>query len=317
MVLDISSFEKPSGTRQPRNWPEYNEHLIKRGEILLYFEHLESWEEELKQMNRNKRGRPFKFPNSLIFVAKMLRFQYSIRYRQLEGFLRSLGQLLDFEVPSYSTLFKRLPEIDLTEYLPLDPPGNQLVLAIDSSGIKIDNYGDWMRHKWKDKAKSRRGWIKLHIIADTKSHRVLDFRITRDDVGDQPMFIPLVRACVVDGQDIERVLADGIYDTKMIHNYLAYLGIRPGIPPRKNASRKSGGSPARAVEVRFWDDYGEEIWKLTRQYHKRPAVERVFGAFKQVFGEKVMSKKWDRILDELRSKLRIYNWNLSGDRGLA
>jgi len=49
-----------------RNWPEYNEDLVKRGEIYLTFDFLESWERDLEELNRGKRGRKFAYPWSFI-----------------------------------------------------------------------------------------------------------------------------------------------------------------------------------------------------------------------------------------------------------
>ena len=37
-----------------RNWKEYNEALVRRGEILLDMESLDNWSKELKIMNRGK-----------------------------------------------------------------------------------------------------------------------------------------------------------------------------------------------------------------------------------------------------------------------
>jgi transposase len=311
MSLDISSLERPAGTRRPRNWHDYNEKLVQRGEIAFYFDELFSWKEELALMNKNKRGHPFVYPNTLIFIAKLLRFQFTIAYRSLEGILRSIGKWLGFEVPDFSTLFSRLDKIDLKQYLPQRPLSKDLILAVDASGIKVDNYSDWMRHKWQDKAKKRRGWIKMNIIVDIETHVAVDVQITKEDVGDQEEFIPLVQHALDLGLNLKQVLGDGIFDTKEIFNFLEAHKIEPGIPPRQNASRKSRGSAARAEEVRMFQDYGEKIWKLIRRYFHRPAVERTFSAFKQLFGETVMARKWERIVDELTSKFWILNWDLT------
>jgi len=37
-----------------RNWKEYNEALVRRGEILLDMESLDNWSKELKIMNRGR-----------------------------------------------------------------------------------------------------------------------------------------------------------------------------------------------------------------------------------------------------------------------
>lgn len=311
MSIDISNLPKPSGKRKPRDWKIINEKLVQRGEIDYYLDFLSSWDEELQEMNRNKLGRPYEYPNSLIFVGKMLRFQFSIDYRSLEGLLRTLGKLLQFQVPDFSTIWARLNTIDLRDYLPQKKYATNLVLSVDASGIKVDDYSDWMRHKWQEKAKKRRGWIKMHIIVDVETHTAINVEITKEDIGDQDEFIPLVQSALDLGLDIKQVQGDGIFDTKEIHNFLEKNELEPGIPPRKNASRKARGSAARAEEIRMFQDYGEKVWKLIRQYHLRPAVERTFSAFKQLFGDTVMARKWDRIVDELKSKFWILNWNLT------
>jgi hypothetical protein len=168
-----------------------------------------------------------------------------------------------------------------------------------------------MRHKWQDKAKKRRGWIKMHIIVDTATHVAIDVHITKEDIGDQDEFIPLVQSALDQELKVIRVLGDGIFDTREIHNYLGHKKILPGIPPRKNATTQSRGSTYRAAEVRFYKDYGENIWKLLHEYNKRPAVERTFSVFKQLFGEGVMARKWENIQHELMNKFWLLNWNLS------
>ena len=56
--------------RHDRNWKEYNEKLVQRGEILLAVESLKGWKEELKEMNFKKNGMPFLYPHSLILIGE-------------------------------------------------------------------------------------------------------------------------------------------------------------------------------------------------------------------------------------------------------
>jgi hypothetical protein len=85
--------------RVERDWKEYNEHLIQRGEILLAVESLSGWQEELQEMNRGKNGRPFRYPHSLILFLGTLRVVFSLPYRQLEGLARGLGRLISIPAP--------------------------------------------------------------------------------------------------------------------------------------------------------------------------------------------------------------------------
>ena len=74
-------------------WREYNEKLVKRGEILFNLDFLTTMEEELKEMNRGKRGRPYQFPDSLFrFLAKLCPFFQN--YRLLEGLCRKLNEVI-------------------------------------------------------------------------------------------------------------------------------------------------------------------------------------------------------------------------------
>ena len=44
------------------NWRNYNESLVKRGEVLLDFDIIDNWDNELEEMNKDKKGRKFVYP---------------------------------------------------------------------------------------------------------------------------------------------------------------------------------------------------------------------------------------------------------------
>jgi hypothetical protein len=46
------------------NWSQYNERLVRRGEILISDDVIKSWDKELAEMNNKKQGRKFLFPES-------------------------------------------------------------------------------------------------------------------------------------------------------------------------------------------------------------------------------------------------------------
>ena len=55
------------------NWPSYNRSLIRRGEILFSYDFLDIWDSELERKNKNKKGKPFTFPDSFILVIGYVR----------------------------------------------------------------------------------------------------------------------------------------------------------------------------------------------------------------------------------------------------
>ncbi|MGC8843387.1 MAG: transposase [bacterium] len=71
-------------------WRDYNESLVKRGEILISPRALRDWKKELRRMNKGKKGRPFSYPNSSMRFFGIIRVVFRLPYRQLEGIARAI-----------------------------------------------------------------------------------------------------------------------------------------------------------------------------------------------------------------------------------
>jgi hypothetical protein len=50
------------------NWSVYNQSLVKRGEILIGFDVIDNCGAELKEMNKDKVGEPFRYPNTFLLL---------------------------------------------------------------------------------------------------------------------------------------------------------------------------------------------------------------------------------------------------------
>ena len=97
-----------------RDWKRINENLVKRGSIFVDFSFLDKWDEEVKATNKVKtgrKGRKFKYPNSLFYLAGFL--HTLMGFRQIEGVLLGLSKLKKFEVPDYTTIFRRVRKLKL------------------------------------------------------------------------------------------------------------------------------------------------------------------------------------------------------------
>jgi len=289
---------------QRRNWKEYNDRLVKRGEVYISLDFLEKWDEELQKMNKGKVGRPYLYPETFIYFLGFLHIVF-LPLRQLEGFLRRLSKYIPRLKPlDYSTICKRLKKLNIE--LPRNL-GEDLIIAIDSTGMKVTNRGEWIRHKWK----TRKGWIKVHIAVDVKTKKLLALRVTDERTGDGKMLKPLVEQVKRRGGKISRVYGDGGYDSRENFNYLAGKGIEPVIKTRKNASTKARGSPSRARMVREVRKLGYEGWRDKYKYGDRWMVETFFSGVKRVFGETVRSKTIEGIFKEVEMKLIFYNMLLN------
>jgi len=51
-------------------WPIYNHSLVRRGELLLAFDIINNWDAELKEMNKDKMGEPFHYPNAFLLLLE-------------------------------------------------------------------------------------------------------------------------------------------------------------------------------------------------------------------------------------------------------
>jgi len=288
-----------------RDWCSYSEHLVSRGELLLQLSWVRSWEQELRGMNAGKRGRPFAYPRSLVKFAEQLRAALAVPLRELEGLLRALSLFLPLRAPDFSTLWHRLAqeEVEL-ERLDLRARGG-FVIAVDSTGIKVSNRGEWMREKWH----VHRGWIKVHLAVEVRSGAVVGLAVSDERAADSAFLPALVeQAETVLGGPVRRVLADGAYDTREIFDFLRRKGIEAGVRIRQGASCKSkGGTFARPLAVRERQSLGEYQWKRRYGYGMRWKVECTISAVKRILGESVRSRRPDLAFKEAKAKFVHYN----------
>jgi hypothetical protein len=286
-----------------RDWKGYNEALVKRGLILLDLDFVADWSRELKAMNERKEGARYRYPESFIKLLAVVH-AYVLPYRQLEGFMRGLSQHVDeLKAPDYTTIWWRVAKmkVDLVSTVELD---KDVTIAVDSTGIKVSNRGEWIRKKWKVK----RGFIKVHIAVDTKTKQILAIEVTREDVGDGRMLGRLVEGSAGKA-NVERVIGDGAYDSKGIFRLLSDMKIEPLIKVRKNASLKGGGCMPRKFAV--VEQLGNGNWKHEKGYGYRWMAESAFSCLKRIFGEHITSVKWSNIVNELLLKASIYNLFMS------
>ena len=75
-----------------KNWPEYDQALVKRGNITVWFEE-EFLREHWRPAANGKRGAPFEYSDIAIQTLLTLKAMFRLPYSALEGFGHSLMQL--------------------------------------------------------------------------------------------------------------------------------------------------------------------------------------------------------------------------------
>lgn len=281
------------------DWPSYNESLVRRGQVLLDFDVLDGWDHELSQMNLGKVGEPYDYPDSFIQLLGYMRVYFHLPYRQTEGLVRAHASTKVPCIPHYSTISRRINrlEIKINEKL-----GNDIVIALDSTGIKVANRGEWMRHKWH----VRKGYLKIHVAVDIKKKRILSLEVTSEEIHDGKMLKKLVDNAS-ENNDVKGVLADGMYDSNNNFRYLSKNHIKPGIKTRKNSKvRPTDNCKARTMSV-IRQQTNLKSWKHSVSYGHRWMAETVFSSMKRTFGEHVSARRFPNMIKEMFLKASLYN----------
>ncbi|HET7344540.1 MAG TPA: transposase, partial [Nitrososphaeraceae archaeon] len=124
------------------NWRIYNESLVRRGEIVLDFDVTDNWNSELNRMNDGKEGASYRYPDSFVQLLGYMRAYFHLPYRQTEGVVREhAGEKAPSSIPNYSTINRRINKLDIKIN---ERTGNDIVIVLDSTGIKVTNRGEWL-----------------------------------------------------------------------------------------------------------------------------------------------------------------------------
>ena len=285
-IAKVKEEEKKKKTQYKlKNWSEYNKALKKRGSVTLWVEEeeLNKWKESQKT---GKKGRPPVYSDELIKCMGIVRQVYKLAYRQTEGFMESIVELMGLEIaiPSYSQLCRRLRKLDVS--LGRIAKEGKVHVVIDSTGLKVYGEGEWKVRKHK--ASKRRKWCKVHLAIDEETNEVLGWEVTGGHEGDAGQLENLLAQVE---EEIEQVSADKGYDTGDCHRAIKQRNAKAVIPPKKNAveNPKKEHLVDRNEAVKRIREVGEEEWKIESNYHRRSLSETAMFRLKQIFGNRVGS----------------------------
>ena len=144
------------------NWSEYDQALAQRGSITVWISPaaIKGW----KPKPSGLRGAPHKYSDLAIETALALRLVFHLPLRQTEGFLNSLFEMMDLDLPApdHTTLSRRSKQLNVK--LRRIPTKGAIHLIVDSRGLSIVGEGEWAAAKYGKRGK--RGWKKLHLGVD-------------------------------------------------------------------------------------------------------------------------------------------------------
>lgn len=287
-----------------RNWSEYNQKLIQRGSITFLIDPKMLPNIQPKKL-KHKIGRPSEYTDTLILLLLMIKVQFRLTYRSLQGFAEStLASMLNVFIPNYTLVCKRADT--LQKVLPKLSGKKPHVILLDASGIKVYGEGEWKR-KIHGVGRPRK-WIKLHLSVDEYTQEIVAMKTTDSGTGDVSCARELVERS---GRKVKCVKADGAYDSKEFRKWVNELGGRTLIPPPKNGRylwENTDRDQAIAIIQGLGGDIkARSLWGKLTGYSSRSLVETAFSRYKRLFGSSMFSKTTDSQKVENHIKCYVLN----------
>ncbi len=295
-------MSKTKPQRRIRNWAEYNQALISRGDFSVWLpkKAVKFW----CGSKRKKLGRPQIYADAAIECVLTIRAVYRLSLRATQGLLAGLIRDLNLNIPcpNYTTLCRRAKSIQISPKVRQPGP---LQLVFDASGLKVYGSGEW--RQLKKMIAKRRGWRKIHIGLDAVTQRVVVLGVSGKEMGDGQM-LPNLLGIVKD--EVDEVLGDGAYDTFECYQAIQAKGALAVIPPRKGARLRDDLALASRNDAihRIWHQKrGKRRWKEEVGYHRRSLVETLFSRWKGILGPDLRSRRPDTQQTECVIKAAILN----------
>lgn len=291
-----------------RNWKDYNEALVQRGSITVWFDEaaISQWHSVART---KRRGRPAVYTDIAIQCALTLREIYHLPLRGTEGFIRSLiHQLgLPLKAPDYTTLCLRQKTLTVSLPTAYRKSSQRLHIVVDSTGLKVFGEGEWKvrQHGYT----KRRTWRKVHLAVNAQTQEIESAVITTNDFKDSELLPDLLEP--IDGQ-INQVSGDGGYDSHANYQLLADKNITAAIPTRRDSRTAQHGNshlPAipRDKVVRDIRKWGRKAWKIKMNYHQRSLSETAMFRLKTIFGDHLRARIFDNQATEALLRCRAMN----------
>ena len=246
------------------------------------------YEELFKRVDKiskggQKRGRPRKYKESLIYFALALKVVQRLSYRDLEHQLKALN--LFGEVPDFSSLlyrFKRLNERVLGYFIKKVANSIKTMRKIEYSIIDATGFGfgedKELRFKRGEELRRVQSHIRLQsIVGITQNGYVFidAFFIGQAYASENRMLRAILENFSFSSKI---VLADALYSTNSLAKYLLQKGYFALIPTKDTLRQKVKNPYRKKLKALY-----EENKVL---YKKRNLIENFFAKIKNSFGDK-------------------------------
>jgi len=291
------------------NWPSYDRALAGRGSLTVWFslEAIKAWTAE----RTGRRGGQPRYSDVAVQTALHLRLLLRLPWRQTEGLLRSLAELMGLElaVPDHTTLSRR--SRNLATKLSRPASSRPIHLIVDASGLKVFGQGEWAaaRYGWRPM-----GWRKLHLAVD-QAGSVVAVELTDNNVADAMVFRPLLDQ--TDGK-VVRLTGDGAYDRRAVYQMAGRRGAYVVVPPQRGAVvSEDPVLRTRNRHIKRIARVGRAQWRREKKQHQQARAETAFYRYKRSFGSAIRARDPRAQRVEVVTACNLLNWMSSLGRPIS
>jgi len=169
-------------------------------------------------------------------------------------------------------------------------------VAVDGTGTKLTNRGEYISHKWRVK----RDWVKVSIVIDRFTQELLDVEVALDKEASDSQ---LAKKHLANLQDIhiEDFAGDGAYYQQDLYRLLKKRKIQPVIKMRVDAL-SNGLDPMHTAVRRMKQMGGLQPWKDKYEYGHRWNIEGFNSSTKRCFGECLRMHNKENCFKEAKMK---------------
>jgi hypothetical protein len=244
-------------------------------------------------------GQPWYSPLAIL-TALTLRAVFRLAYRQAEGLIGSIVDLLGLtlRVPDHTTLSRRAAGLAVPRPQSNGPNGGAqpVHLLVDSTGLKLCGAGEWLLEKHG--AKVRRSWRKLHLGIDAETGQIVASALTSKEADDGAQTGTLLDQIA---DPVASFTGDGAYDQDAVYTAVAerHPDAAVIVPPRTTAVPSGTADIAPTQRDRHLQSIAAQsrmAWQQASGYSRRAKAEAAIGRWKQVIGDGLRSR-----MDEYRA----------------
>ncbi|MCE3238820.1 MAG: transposase ISSod12 protein [Gammaproteobacteria bacterium] len=221
-----------SKTQRICNWKDYNDSLIKRGEIIFSYD--TAYLAKLFHKGKQNRGGIRKFSCKMYEYLLTVKVILRLPWRGTLGFVKGLLKEIhseNIELPHYAHASREANKLNLKiKTYTQKQIKRGLEIAFDSTGVNVYSTSGYHQRKYgkENIFRKRDPWKKIHLAVDLNAQQILSMAYTKSNVNDCEAVTELSQG--IKGK-VDKTIADGAYDTEDIHKLVCAWGATVLIPP--------------------------------------------------------------------------------------